>query len=61
MQSDHGGESHNRVGIRASIVEGLRVEAMLDANSYLRGIEVTDEEFDAIDLHRRRFHGDWNY
>lgn len=41
--------------------EGLRVDAMLDENSYPTGIEVTDEEFDAIDLHRRRFHGDWNY
>ena len=42
-------------------VEGLEIHAMLDDNKYETGIEVTDEEFKAIDLHKRRFHGDWNY
>lgn len=41
--------------------EGLQVHAKLDERRYPTGIEVTDEEYDSIDLHRRRFHGDWNY
>jgi hypothetical protein len=41
--------------------EGLRVEAALDPETYPKGIEVSDEEFDAIRLVRGRFHGDWNY
>ena len=41
--------------------EGLRVEAALDPQTYPKGIEVSDEEFDAIRLVRSRFHGDWNY
>lgn len=41
--------------------EGLRVEAALDPRTYPKGIEVSDEEFDAIRLVRSRFHGDWNY
>lgn len=41
--------------------QGLEIRAMLDENSYPTGIEVSAEEFDAIALHRARFHGDWNY
>jgi hypothetical protein len=41
--------------------EGLRVEADLDPRTYPKGIEVSDDEFDAIHLVRSRFHGDWNY
>jgi hypothetical protein len=41
--------------------EGLEIRAMLDENAYPIGIEVSVEEFNAIALHRARFHGDWNY
>jgi hypothetical protein len=41
--------------------QGLAIRAMLDENPYPTGIEVSAEEFDAIALHRARFHGDWNY
>jgi Rhodopirellula transposase DDE domain len=41
--------------------KGLEIHAMLDENTYDTGIEVTDEEFNTIALHKRRFHGDWNY
>jgi hypothetical protein len=40
---------------------GLKVYARLDPGSYPKGIEVSDEEFAAISLHRHDFHGEWNY
>lgn len=41
--------------------KGLKLRAMLDENTYDTGIQVTDEEFKSIVLHKKRFHGDWNY
>ena len=40
---------------------GLRVKARLDKRRYPLGVEVSDEELDAVQLARHRFHGDWNY
>ena len=40
---------------------GLRVKARLDKRKYALGIQVSDEEMEAIKLTRHRFHGDWNY
>jgi len=40
---------------------GLRVKARLDKRSYPLGVEVSDEELDAVKLARHEFHGDWNY
>jgi hypothetical protein len=40
---------------------GLHVEAELDTHNYEKGIQVTDEELDAVCLKRDKFHGDWNY
>jgi len=40
---------------------GLRIRAELDANKYPIGIEVSDEEFDSLNLHGKKFHSDWNY
>lgn len=40
---------------------GLKVYARLDTGSYPKGVEVSDEEFNAINIHRHDFHGDWNY
>ena len=40
---------------------GLHVEAELDRQNYETGIEVTDEELEAVRLKRDKFHGDWNY
>ena len=39
---------------------GLRVKARLDKRRYPLGVEVSDEELDAVKLARHRFHGDWN-
>jgi len=41
--------------------QGLEVHAQLDENRYETGIKVTDEQFNAIAIRRKRFHGDWNY
>lgn len=40
---------------------GLEITAMLDENCYNVGIQVTEQEFESIAIHKSRFHGDWNY
>ena len=40
---------------------GLKVHAELDQNHYPKGIEVSDTELAAVNIHRHEFHGDWNY
>jgi hypothetical protein len=40
---------------------GLAVQAALDTQPYPVGVQVTDEQYASINLHRHDFHGDWNY
>ncbi len=40
---------------------GLKVCCELDANLYPKGIKVSDEEMQAINIARDEFHGEWNY
>lgn len=40
---------------------GLKVYARVDTGSYPKGVEVPDEQFAAINIHRDAFHGEWNY
>ena len=40
---------------------GLTVKCQLDKNTYEKGIKVSDEEFEAINLIRDAWRGDWNY
>jgi len=40
---------------------GLKVRAMLDRNIYPKGVKVSDAQFDAVNITRHDFHGDWNY
>jgi hypothetical protein len=40
---------------------GLQVQAQLDDNSYPTKHKVSDKDFDAINIKRSSFHGDWNY
>jgi hypothetical protein len=43
---------------------GLTVQAMLDTNTYQRGIKISDKEmqaFEAQHVQRHEFHGNWNY
>jgi hypothetical protein len=37
------------------------VHCELDTNAYPKGIAVSDEEMDAINITRDDFHGEWNY
>jgi transposase len=41
--------------------EGLTVQAVIDKNIYPTKIKVSDKEFNAINIIRDDFHGDWNY
>lgn len=40
---------------------GLAIQAELDKNSYPKGLEISEQEFNTIPLAPDRFHGDWNY
>jgi hypothetical protein len=40
---------------------GLRVRAALDKNLYEKGIKITDDQMQAINIAPARFHGEWNY
>jgi hypothetical protein len=40
---------------------GLVVRAALDEGLYPTGVKVTDEQLQAVNLHRADFHGEWNY
>jgi len=43
------------------IGEGNKVECVIDRHKYERGIEISEEEFDAINIKHHKFHGEWNY
>lgn len=40
---------------------GLRIETSIDSTIYEKGIKVTDEELDSLNIKREKFHGEWNY
>jgi hypothetical protein len=44
-----------------STEKGLTVKCVVDKKIYEKGIKVTDEEYDAINIKRHTFQGDWNY
>jgi transposase len=41
--------------------KGLKVICEIDEKEYKTGIEITDEQFVAINLCPNKFHGEWNY
>jgi hypothetical protein len=41
--------------------KGLRVDCVLDNKEYEKGVEVSDEEFNTINIKQHAFHGEWNY
>ena len=41
--------------------KGLEIKSMLDENEYEKGIKITDEEIEKINIQRAEFHGEWNY
>jgi hypothetical protein len=40
---------------------GLKIEAEIDSNLYPKGLKVTDEELEHINIQKADFHGEWNY
>ena len=40
---------------------GLKVHCELDTNTYPKGVTVTDEDMEALNIVRADFHGEWNY
>jgi len=40
---------------------GLKVRATLDTNRYTKGIVVSDDDLEQINIERAEFHGEWNY
>ena len=40
---------------------GLKVCCEIDSNLYPKGVNVTDQEMQAIRIARDEFHGEWNY
>ncbi len=40
---------------------GLTINAELDVNPYEKGIRVSDEELEMVNLTKAKFHGEWNY
>ena len=41
--------------------KGLKVDAVLDENTYPTGVVVTDEQLESLSIERHAFHGEWNY
>jgi hypothetical protein len=40
---------------------GLKVKVIVDNNQYQTGKKVADKEFNAINIEKNTFHGEWNY
>ena len=40
---------------------GLEVHATLDEREYPKGLQVADDDYEAINIKPGKFHGDWNY
>ncbi|MBF0516914.1 MAG: ISAzo13 family transposase [Nitrospirae bacterium] len=51
----------NLVGSTTTTTTGLTIKAELDTGAYSKGIKISDEELDNINLTKAAFHGEWNY
>lgn len=40
---------------------GLTIQAELDTDTYPKGVKVTDDDLNKVNLTRASFHGEWNY
>ena len=45
----------------SSTVTGLKVYCEIDGNLDPKGVDVSDEVIQAINIARHAFHGEWNY
>jgi hypothetical protein len=41
--------------------KGLKVTAQKEDKIYEKGLKITDEELEKINLNKHAFHGEWNY
>jgi len=41
--------------------DGLKISCGLDTNEYEKGIKVSEEELEELNISRNEFHGEWNY
>jgi hypothetical protein len=41
--------------------KGLSVTCRLDSTEYQKGIKITDDEINVVNLKKFKFHGEWNY
>ena len=41
--------------------QGLEIRAEINRRQYATGVKVSDAELEHVNLHRARFHGEWNY
>ena len=41
--------------------KGLKVKAVADKNIYVKGLKITENDFEKINIERKQFHGEWNY
>lgn len=48
-------------GCATTTETGLVVHSEIDAPLYPAGQKVSDREISEINIHRDKFHGDWNY
>lgn len=46
---------------RTTTAKGLKVRCRLDRRKYPTGRKVSNEEFQQVNLKKKRFHGEWNY
>ena len=40
---------------------GLKIKAQLDEGKYPKGLKVSDEELEGLNIETADFHGEWNY
>lgn len=40
---------------------GLEIQVRLDQRSYKKGIKISNEEFNQVNIEKADFHGEWNY
>jgi hypothetical protein len=41
--------------------KGLEIKAILDLNSYRKGIKISKKQLEEVNIARASFHGEWNY
>ena len=40
---------------------GFKIKAQLDEGKYPKGLKVSDEEMEGLNIETADFHGEWNY